>query len=443
LAVIVIGGAGYLGILVATPQQEAAAGADAPVTVVVTKGTVKQTVTAPGELSWTWPVDLSMGASGQVAEIHARAGDRVATSDVLVQLDTGALERAVALAELGLRQAQLRLEQLQEPPDEEDVRRAEHAVDQAVGTLEVARLNLTTIQNSTLLNEALEDAQEVYAEKLHVYETRLAWYESGEEPDYWFVDDAKEDLDDARLNLDRIQQQGSTQLQNGLNAVTQAQQSYQEAVDALNRLLEGADPLDVEAAQLDVEAAQLVLDEACDNLVSASLMAPSDGVILDVSIIPGQRVSEGVAVIRMADPGALELYATIIEEDYVMIAVGQPVDVFFDAMPEQAIRGHIARIVPEKIEDERPLYAIHVELEEVPASLAEGMTADAEIIIDEQEDVLRLPRSLVKARSDGTADVVLWRNGQQVERSIRVGLRGDVYIEILESLQEGDLVIGR
>jgi HlyD family secretion protein len=145
----------------------------------------------------------------------------------------------------------------------------------------------------------------------------------------------------------------------------------------------------------------------------------------------------------MADPAALELYATVIEEDYTVTEAGLLVDVFFDAMPERTVLGRIVRIVPEKLPGDRPLYAIYVELEEVPDGMAEGMTADAEIIIDSREDVVRLPRTLVKARSDGSAEIELWRNNQEVNRTIQTGLRGDVYIEILDGLQEGDLVVGR
>ena len=387
--------------------------------------------------------ELHFDATGDVVEVLVEQGDAVSKDDLLARLETDDLERAVTQAELDLRQAQLGLEQLQEPAEEADVRQAQHAVDQAAAALRVAQMDVTTILNSTLLNETLEDAQEVFEDKQHKYEARLDMYESGEEPDYWLVDQAQERLDDAELDLDRIRQQGNAQLQDARNAVDWAQQSCQEAEDNLKRLLEGADPLDVEAAQLSVEAAELVLEEALDTLTNASLVAPSDGVVLDVNVIQGQTVNAGFGAVRMADPYALEPYATIIEEDYTVIEVGQLVEVFFDALPEHTVLGRIARIVPEKIPGERPLYTIYIELEEVPAGLAEGMTVDASIIIDSRADVLRLPRAMVQARSDRSAEVTLWINNQKVKRTIQVGLRGDVYIEILDGLQERDLVVGQ
>jgi macrolide-specific efflux system membrane fusion protein len=72
-----------------------------------------------------------------------------------------------------------------------------------------------------------------------------------------------------------------------------------------------------------------------------------------------------------------------------------------------------------------------------------GMTADASIVIARQSGVLRLPRALVLARSDGTSQVKVWTGDQVEERTIQVGLRGDVYIEVLDGLREGELVVGQ
>jgi multidrug efflux pump subunit AcrA (membrane-fusion protein) len=49
----------------------------------------------------------------------------------------------------------------------------------------------------------------------------------------------------------------------------------------------------------------------------------------------------------------------------------------------------------------------------------------------------------VRARSDGTAKVEVWANGQVEERTIQVGLRGDVYVEILDGLREGEQVVAQ
>ena len=71
------------------------------------------------------------------------------------------------------------------------------------------------------------------------------------------------------------------------------------------------------------------------------------------------------------------------------------------------------------------------------------MTVDASILIAKKTNVLRLPRSLAKARADGTAVVKVWTGSNTEDRVIKVGLRGNQYVEILEGLREGELVVSR
>jgi hypothetical protein len=67
---------------------------------------------------------------------------------------------------------------------------------------------------------------------------------------------------------------------------------------------------------------------------------------------------------------------------------------------------------------------------------------DASIIIDQRMEAARLPRALARPNSQGIAQVKVWNHNQIEPREVRVGLRGDVYVEILEGLEVGELVVG-
>jgi len=359
---------------------------------------------------------------------------------VLARLETVDLERAVAEAELDLRRARLRLEQLQKPADEVAVRRAQHAIDQTADGLRVARIGLDGTLNGALLNEAMEDAESAFREAEQRYEVRLRQHEE-EGLDYWFVDQAFERFEDARLALARVRSDADRQLESARGQVSAAGQNHQEAQDALEQLLEGADPTELEMVRLDVEAAELALERVSRNLEMAVLAAPFDGVVLDVRLNLGEKVSPGADLVLLADPSSMEAEMEVIEEDLPLVQVGQPAELYFDALPDVLIRGRVARVVPLRISNERPLYAVYVALDEVPQSLAPGMTVDASFVIDGRSDVLRLPRALVRVRSDGTATLQVWANGQSDERAVETGLRGDVYVEILTGVQEDDLAV--
>ncbi len=94
---VVIGSAGYLGahsVRDTGPPTTAS-----PTTVEVTRGAVRQTMTAPGQLVATHQVALAAGVGGQVAQILVRAGDPVQSGDVLVQIDPAPFEETVAVAQ--------------------------------------------------------------------------------------------------------------------------------------------------------------------------------------------------------------------------------------------------------------------------------------------------------------------------------------------------------
>jgi RND family efflux transporter MFP subunit len=179
------------------------------------------------------------------------------------------------------------------------------------------------------------------------------------------------------------------------------------------------------------------------DLEAATLAAPFDGTVLEVRAGPGEMLAAGTGLVRLADGSHLEVEATVIEEDLPLVQRGQKVELFFDAQPEAQVPGSVARIVPQRLPGDRPLYPVYITSADLPQGLMAGMTADASIVVDSRQDVLRLPRALVRAHSDGTATVQVWTGSVVEARAVRVGLRGDVYVEILYGIAEGEEVVAQ
>lgn len=189
---------------------------------------------------------------------------------------------------------------------------------------------------------------------------------------------------------------------------------------------------------------QLAVEEAQANLEKTTITAPFAGVVLDVFARPGEQLAAGTNLVLLTDPAQGEVRATVIEEDLSLVATGQLAEIYFDAPPDVLVSGTVARIVPQRVAGEaRPLYYVYLQLNDpLPEGVYPGMTADASLLIAGETDVLRLPRALVAARSDGTATVEVWTNGRALPREITTGLRGDVYITVTSGLVEGDEVVG-
>jgi HlyD family secretion protein len=483
VAVALTGGAAYLGLRSA--QADEPATPQAPDTVTVTRGDVQQSVTAPGYLVSTQETILAAGISGRLDTLYVHPGDPVQAGDVLAELEIDRLLESIAQAEADLALAQLRLSEAEKSHERQIVQKeqdlaaaqarlaraeSDHlaAAAQAELALFVAEEQLARLEaqrpsydaaavdariNLDRATDALERAQYEYQKALdrawEPQEVRDAYARALQEAN-WARESAqaryaqalaaeevyRHDLtlqqaavDEARAELD-----GITRDVDPLLAL-----EVERAEQELAWLAEGVDPM----LAAEVEQAQLALDRLLARVTEARIVAPADGVVLQVMARPGDAVAEGTPLILMTGLAAVEARTTVIEEDLPLVQVGQAVDLFFDARPDVAVIGHVTHIVPQReAGSDRPLYPVYITADELPGGLALGMTVDASIITASRSDVLRLPRTLVHARTDGTGEVKVWVDGRTEERTVQVGLRGDVYVEILEGLREGEEVVG-
>jgi RND family efflux transporter MFP subunit len=245
---------------------------------------------------------------------------------------------------------------------------------------------------------------------------------------------------EANADLLRIQQDAQNNVTAAQRSLASAQQAYLSALANYNALKNG-DP--VKDATLEVMLNETKLTKAQMELEATTLAAPFDGVVLEVQAKVGESVSAGLGLIHIANPTALEVKATVVEEDFPLAQVGQPAELFFDAQPDVSVTGIVTRIVPLREAGSTPIYPIYIALDHVPDGLAAGMTVDATVIVARQTNVLRLPRTLVRARSDGTGLVKVWVGDHSEDRAVKVGLRGSQYVEIMEGLREGEQVVSK
>jgi HlyD family secretion protein len=494
LAVALVVAAGYLGFRGATGEPgldmvselegllsavglrgrpaRASAVPEAPPTVPVSRGDVRQTVIAPGQLVGTRATVLSTDVGGHLAQILVRPGDVVRAGEVLARMDQPPLEQALAEARLRLEQAEaeqasrldeaelavktarLRLEQAAaEHPRQ--LREGELALVAAESRLAEARFqypDLTAaeirLQNAV---RTLRDAEQEYKEALE--RLQAGWEPEMVSQGYLRTLERARDeraIAEAEYNRARASQAAaSQQLQN-------LQTEVERAALALERLQAGVDPLlrlelqraqeelgDLQRAGVDPFLA-LAVEKAQADLDATVLVAPFDGVVVEITAREGETIPPGTGLILLVDPMAVEVRVTVIEEDLPLVEIGQPVELFFDALLEASVEGRVTRILPQRVpREDRPLYEVYIAPEALPPGLALGMTADASIIVAQRADVLQLPRALVRTGSTGTAQVEVWTDGQAQERTIRVGLRGDVFVEILDGLREGEQVVGQ
>jgi len=505
LALAIIVGAGYIGFQDTLPfaQAETPELVEVPPTVAVSRGEVQQTIITPGQLVNYQIIDIPAGTTSLVEAVNVRPGDAVQAGDILVQLggqkqleanlaaaeiafleaqgtvddifSNAALHQAEALQAISSAQQTLTALAVDVPLLQAETLQAITGAQDAVASAEYSlngldapanEVSLTAAQSDvTLAAQALEQADKAYAPYRNKPDGNLnkayygaAWASAQQAYDAAVrqlnaLTGSPSDLTRAQYEAElAVAQAQLAQAQATFDALTAgippaelalAEAQMEQAQTAYEALEEGIDPDELALALANLDMSQLELSLAEASLDALQITAPFDGVILAVSIQVGEMVSQGSPVLQMADPQALEVLVSVVEEDYPLLTVSQSVELYFDAAPDEIATGRVDRIIPKRVSNDRPLYQIYISIDKVPDAVVDGMTADAAIILAQKNNVLRLPRALVQANADGTATVSIWMKDYTEERDITVGLRGDTFIEILSGLEEGEQVVGQ
>jgi len=364
------------------PGGEGAADVDL---VEVVRGDLNVIVSGSGNITVSQDASLAFGTGGKVEAVYVEAGDEVSQGDVLAELDTGILELSLAQAELALSTAEYNLDKTQQVYAKPDINAARAAVSQAKEYLNYVQL-------------MLDDANSV------------------EDMEYWG------------------------------NEVYQAEVNVAAAEQRLDDMLAGGDSAEVTLRRLEVAAARQALSQAQKDLAEATITAPFDGIVGAIyvdegDIIPPPTMAPTV-VIYFITPTGLELKAEIDEIDIPDVKVGQGAVIEVDAIAYDLFEGTVTSISPVPvIQAGLVLYEVTISLT-IPADagVMVGMSATADIIIEQSQDTLLVPERAVGRDEDGNTVVWVSVGGELEQRAVVIGVSDGFQTEILEGLSEGDMV---
>lgn len=201
------------------------------------------------------------------------------------------------------------------------------------------------------------------------------------------------------------------------------------------------------AAAADVKRAQAQIEVTQANLERTQLHAPFAGIVAQVTgelgeyTMPSPPGIPTPPAIDLIDDSCLYVTAPMDEVDAPKIMVGQEARITLDALPGRSFAGRVRRIAPYVTEIEKQARTVDVEVNFTESSdyaLLVGYSADVEVIIDRQENVLRIPTQAI--RQQGKV-LVLGEQDYLEERQPETGLANWAYTEIVSGLEEGNQVV--
>lgn len=152
-------------------------------------------------------------------------------------------------------------------------------------------------------------------------------------------------------------------------------------------------------AQVRQQQAQLRANQA--TLGRTAITAPIDGIVIDRQIEPGQTVASGLNVAVLftlaQDLSRVQALVTVDEADIGAVRVGQTVRFTVDAFADDNFTGQVTQIrVLPTTESSVVAYTVVVEADNPGDRLLPGMTANADIILEERRNVLRVPNAALR-----------------------------------------------
>lgn len=347
----------------------------------VAKGELIQTIVASGKVQSPARVEIASEITGTVVSIPVIEGQSVRMGQTLVVLESNDERAAVEQARAVVDQAAARLRQIRE-------------------------------LNQPVSEQTLAQAQTTFdlAQKQYARSKELA--EKG------FVSQSQ--LDDSLRNLDIAQNQ-LTAAKYQANSLKEQGSDYALAISSLKQ------------AQANEQVARA-------KLHNTVIKATSAGVLISRSVEQGNVVMAGKILMLLSPGGKTQLVVNIDEKNMRYLKLGQRALVAADAYPAQRFDAVLNYINP-AVDATRGSVEVKLDVAAPPDFLRQDMTVSVDIEVARRAEALTLALAAIRDGAGTEPWVMVIENGRARRRPVKLGVRGDSRVEILEGLREGDQVL--
>jgi macrolide-specific efflux system membrane fusion protein len=259
--------------------------------------------------------------------------------------------------------------------------------------------------------------------------------ESGGDPAA--IASAQSNLASVQLNVNQSNQQASQQVTNASLSYKAAKLQYQSQTSSASTSTIQADQAQVASAQATVNAAQAAV-------TAATLLAPADGLIVAVNVIPGVNAPTGYAVEESVGP--MVANCSFAESDIAKLKIGQTASVSISGGSTSAVAGTLTQIVPVASSSSGgassvATYAVTVTLTSPPDTVLAGMSATVTVTTASVDNVLRVPATALQGSASAGYDVLVMNGTSTTATPVTVGLVTTSYAEIQSGLTAGETVV--
>ena len=201
-----------------------------------------------------------------------------------------------------------------------------------------------------------------------------------------------------------------------------------------------------------VAQAQALLERAEEDLRNSTIVSPMDGLVLSRNVEVGDAVSsilvlgsQATLIMTLGDVSNVYVLGKVDEADIGKVYFDQPARIVVESFKDKKFEGRVTKISPLGVEKENvTTFEVRVSIRNFSGELKANMSANAEIILEEKQNVLLIPESAVVYDKNRAASLEIPdQQGEKGRRkvAVKLGISNGVKTELVSGLSEGQKVI--
>lgn len=416
--------------------------------------------------------------TGKVVEVLVEEGDDVKKGDVIARLDTSDIEYNIQVKEASLelsklqndyniKDSQTSVNNLTTQIDEglnatinsaqKMVLASQEQYYQAVENYNIAKADLDAEKTTSIVSakQQLKNAQDSYNKM--VYNLDNATDMMGNEVEY--SDEEREmellsvttALKNAQDNLKTAKEQAQEQVDNYYDAMVSAEEAladaekdYETTLLSINQNVETTkSSAEKVAALASTEIAEMELTHLKESLEDYTIYATMDGVITTLNVKEGEYTSNAGVAAVITSFDKMQAAINIDEYDIAEVNEGDEVEIYVNAL-DSYYTGRISEIARTATAQSDVSYIKATVEFEADDKVCSGFSAEIKLVKINEKGVVALPVDAIEYDVDNTSYVLMkGEDGTEVKQTVTLGVSDGNYVQIIEGVQAGDVVLAK
>ncbi len=216
-----------------------------------------------------------------------------------------------------------------------------------------------------------------------------------------------------------------------------ANRNYKRTEELYSNKVATARARDEARSNLDVAAASV--DLAKVKLEKMHITAPFAGIVGLRQVSIGDYVTVGQDLFNLEDIESIKVDFRVAEQFLSAVRTGQTIHIRVDAFPNRSFEGKVYAIDP-RVDVEGRSIVIRAILDNKEELLRPGLFARVDLLLDAKPKALTVPEQAIMPRGDDQF-VFTIVDGKAKQTKVRIGIRRDGRVEVVEGLKPDDVVV--